>query len=82
MFSGILNIPNPNFVQRTYPLVSSFSNVFPFKNPNKLANDKITVIPSIYLNFGLSWPGVNCKGKTLLVIEIFFALRSDCTVTA
>jgi hypothetical protein len=38
-----------------------------------------------HLNFGLSWPGylgAKCKGKTLLVIEIFFALHRDCTITA
>ena len=36
-----------------------------------------------HLNFGfeLAWLGAKCKGKTLLVIEIFFALRKDCTVT-
>ena len=91
MFSGILNIPNPNFVQRTYRLVWSISNVFPFKDPNKLENDTITVIsqyqicnPFYLFEFWLelAWLGVNCKGKMLLVIEIFFALRSDCTVTA
>ena len=34
-----------------------------------------------HLNFGVSWLGAKCKGKTLLVIEIFFALHRDCTVT-
>ena len=27
----------------------------------------------------LAWLGAKCKGKTLLVIEIFFALHIDCT---
>ena len=30
----------------------------------------------------LAWLGAKCKGKTILVIEIFFALHRDCTVTA
>ena len=30
----------------------------------------------------LAWLGAKCKGKTLLVIEIFFALHRDCTVSA
>ena len=30
----------------------------------------------------LAWLRAKCKGKTLLTIEIFFALHKDCTVTA
>jgi hypothetical protein len=30
----------------------------------------------------LAWLGAEHKGKTLLVIEILFALHRDCTVTA
>ena len=30
----------------------------------------------------VAWLGAKCKGKTLLVIEIFFDLHRDCTVTA
>ena len=30
----------------------------------------------------LAWLGAKSKGKRLLVIEIFFALRRGCTVTA
>jgi hypothetical protein len=29
----------------------------------------------------LAWLGAECKGKTLLVIEIFFTLHRYCTVT-
>jgi len=39
----------------------------------------ITASPNGFENPAAS---LKCKGKTLLVIEIFFALHRDCTVTA
>ena len=49
---------------------------------NQFHNTANSYVSTFEFWLELAWLGAKCKGKTLLVIEIFFALHRDCTVTA
>ena len=80
-----MNMKDPKNQQKSIPICSpeqNYLSLFAMRYPVIDSTEYIKWLSNFEFWLELAWLGENCKGKTLLVIEIFFTLHRYSTVTA